>query len=316
MNSVSGYNGDFLNVQNNSSTVLQVASSGTLTVGTSSDLSTPCKGVGSPPGQGKCALDISGAVRIFDQSAGGVSSLQIKESSSSQQTDKLLELISYGNQDLMYFRGDNQGQMYINSANDLNQQFWLFQALNPSMLASNQGGYGFYSGNNIISGGDSEFRSNSAGTVELDSTTFGAYRDFISRKIGLGSAATGSTLYSELTVSGLPTQSSTSTLALFGSNFITGGNASGTFLGANPTSTYNGAFVHFEVNSSTIFAVNQNGGTSSTLQLGTPVNASTTGCIIMGAASGTIGKPVYVSFDSNAAIMATTTRPSWCLTPL
>ena len=65
--------------------------------------------------------------------------------------------------------------------------------------------------------------------------------------------------FSLLSVNGLPPQTATSTLALLGSNFIIGGSTSGTFLGANPTSTFGGDFIHFQVNSSTIFRVSGSG---------------------------------------------------------
>jgi hypothetical protein len=60
---------------------------------------------------------------------------------------------------------------------------------------------------------------------------------------------------------------------------------------------------------------------SSVLQVVDPTNDSSTirigasskhACLEMGASSGTIGATVYVYFDSNAAIYATTTKPSFC----
>jgi hypothetical protein len=49
-------------------------------------------------------------------------------------------------------------------------------------------------------------------------------------------------------------------------------------------------------------------GTSSTVEIGT---ASTSGCLKLGSASGT-ATLVYVYFDSNAVIYATTTKPTFC----
>lgn len=59
---------------------------------------------------------------------------------------------------------------------------------------------------------------------------------------------------STLSIAGTPPQSTTSTLILLDANFITGGNASGTYLGANP-SIFNGDFINFEVASSSKFKV-------------------------------------------------------------
>ena len=73
--------------------------------------------------------------------------------------------------------------------------------------------------------------------------------------VGIGTV----TPYSALTVSGLPPQTSTSTLVLLGSNFITGGNVSGTLLGANPTSTFTSDFINFEVSSTSEFDVSATG---------------------------------------------------------
>ena len=94
--------------------------------------------------------------------------------------------------------------------------------------------------------------------------------------------------FSMFQVSGLPPQSSTSTLTLLGSNFITGGNVSGTFLGANPSTGYNGDFINFQVNSSTKFSISSI-GLASTTELRTP--------------SGTIG----TLFDSQGNKYSTST---------
>lgn len=110
-------------------------------------------------------------------------------------------------------------------------------------------------GGTYISGSDTAITRNTLGVLEIDNTTAGQYRDLIARNIGLGLAMTSNAMYSELTVGGLPVQSATSSLALLGSNFITSGNPSGTFLAANPTSSYNGDLVNLQVNSSTIFKV-------------------------------------------------------------
>jgi hypothetical protein len=82
--------------------------------------------------------------------------------------------------------------------------------------------------------------------------------------VGLGTTAP----LSELNVAGLSPQASTSSLVLLGSNSIIGGSASGTFLAANPTSTYSGDFINFEVNSSTVFLLNSSGSLS--IATGTP----------------------------------------------
>ncbi len=74
----------------------------------------------------------------------------------------------------------------------------------------------------------------------------------------------GATTTARLTVGGLPTASATSSLVLLGSNFITGGNSNGTFLGANPTSTFSGDFVNFQVGSTTQFLITGAGVVSST----------------------------------------------------
>jgi len=137
----------------------------------------------------------------------------------------------------------------------------------------------------------------------------GADKTISSGNIGIGTTAP----FSRFQVAGLPTQSTTSSLVLMGSNFITGGNASGTFLGANPTSTFNGDFVNFQVGSSTIFRVTPGGATaSSTVFIGNSGTASSSACLVMAAASGTVGTRVYVYYDSLAVSYATTTRPAFC----
>ncbi|RJQ29412.1 hypothetical protein C4571_01620, partial [Candidatus Parcubacteria bacterium] len=98
--------------------------------------------------------------------------------------------------------------------------------------------------------------------------------------VGIGTALP----LSLFSVAGLPPQTSTSTLVLLGSNFITGGNASGTFIGINPTSTFNGDFLNFQVNSSTKFSVS-GAGVASTTELRSP--SSTIGNLFFTNASGT-----------------------------
>jgi hypothetical protein len=63
---------------------------------------------------------------------------------------------------------------------------------------------------------------------------------------------------STLSIAGGPPQSSTSTLILLDTNFITGGSVSGTYIGANP-SAFNGDFINFEVASSSKFRVASSG---------------------------------------------------------
>lgn len=86
-------------------------------------------------------------------------------------------------------------------------------------------------------------------------------------QVGIGTTST-----SKLTIGGLPGQTTSSTLVLLGSNLIQGPNASGTFLGANPTSTFNGDFVLFQIASSSKFMVNSSG--SLAIATGTQVSGA------------------------------------------
>jgi len=93
------------------------------------------------------------------------------------------------------------------------------------------------------------FISDSSGTASANSGQL----SFTSSTGYLG-IGTSSPL-SKLSVAGLSPQSSTSTLVLLGSSFITGGNPSGTLLGANVPSSYNGDFLNFEVNSTSLMDI-------------------------------------------------------------
>src|SRR4029077_21229413 len=92
-----------------------------------------------------------------------------------------------------------------------------------------------------------------------------------------GNAVTNGLLFqnagaTELELSATPTSSTSAPLVLLGPNILNSTNASGTYLGVNAASTYNGDFVNFEVNSTTKFELAANGN----LLLGSTLNASGT----------------------------------------
>ena len=93
------------------------------------------------------------------------------------------------------------------------------------------------------------FMSDSSGTVSANA----AQLSFTSStgRFGIGTSSP----LSELSVAGLSPQSTTSTLVLLGNTFITGGNPSGTLIGANMSTSYNGDFLNFQVNSTSILDV-------------------------------------------------------------
>ncbi len=172
------------------------------------------------------------------------------------------------------------------------------------------------------------------------------YGAYFANKVGIGTA----TPLQMLNVGGAPTQSSTSSLVLLGSSNLSGGNASGTFLGINAASGYGGDFVNFQTNSTQEFAISSAGepklknntwvkalnaagsgyvdllslNSSNEAAIGAPVSiviststiqlgdASHAGCLELGSASGTPAKIVYVYFDTAAVMYSTTTKPSFC----
>ncbi len=95
-------------------------------------------------------------------------------------------------------------------------------------------------------------------SVFLDSNTITGFSDFVfvssTKRLGLLTSSPLSTL----SIAGNPFESSTSALVLLGGNLIVGGNASGTFIGANPT-TFNGDFMNFQVASTSKFKVTGSG---------------------------------------------------------
>ncbi|RJQ29697.1 hypothetical protein C4571_01000, partial [Candidatus Parcubacteria bacterium] len=127
------------------------------------------------------------------------------------------------------------------------------------------------------------------------------------QRVGVGTDAP----FSRFSVSGLPPQSNTSTLVLLGSNLIQGGNASGTFIGINPTSTFNGDFLNFQVNSSTKFSVSGAGlasstefrSPSSTIGSLTFTNATGTGTLQVNGTAGQTGAILSVASSSGVSIL-------------
>ncbi len=115
------------------------------------------------------------------------------------------------------------------------------------------------------------FDNDTSGTITANTSLL--YLNTTNGNFGVGTSAP----YSDLSVAGMPVQGSTSTLVLLGNNYITGGNASGTFLGANAPSGYNGDFVNFEVNSSSQFDVSSSGVvTLNAAQINSDFNLGTT----------------------------------------
>lgn len=115
-----------------------------------------------------------------------------------------------------------------------------------------------FSGDNVLA---APLSGNSTSTyvgVYSGLDTLAGYPNFVfvnsTKRLGL---LTSSPL-SALNIAGDPPQSSTSTFLLFGSNFIIGGSANGTYLGANP-STFSGDFVNFQIASSSKLRVDSSG---------------------------------------------------------
>lgn len=91
---------------------------------------------------------------------------------------------------------------------------------------------------------------------------------YVNGSLGIGVTSPSA----KLSVSGLPAQSTTSSLVLIGGPLLSGGSASGTLISANPTSTFNGDFINLQVGSTTKYKLTNNGfqtiyGTS-TISLG------------------------------------------------
>lgn len=110
--------------------------------------------------------------------------------------------------------------------------------------------------NNIQFLADNDANSNGG----IDFETKNITRMFVSNNgnTSLGLSST-TTVFSPLQVGGTPAQTNTSTLVLLGSNFIIGGNVSGTVLGGNLPLGFNGDFENWQVNSSTIMKLTANG---------------------------------------------------------
>lgn len=93
---------------------------------------------------------------------------------------------------------------------------------------------------------------------------------------------------------GIPTESASSSFLTLGNNLISGGNASGTFLGANPSSPFNGDFVNFQIASTSKFKVDGSGNVSSAGGLTAGGNITATGTLSTTGAA-TIGGNVTVT---------------------
>lgn len=93
---------------------------------------------------------------------------------------------------------------------------------------------------------------------------------------------------------GIPTESASSSFLTLGNNLISGGNASGTFLGANPSSPFNGDFINFQIASTSKFKVDGSGNVSSAGGLTAGGNITATGTLSTTGAA-TIGGNVTVT---------------------
>lgn len=89
--------------------------------------------------------------------------------------------------------------------------------------------------------------SDTSGTVSAATSTL--YWNAVTNEFDIGGNG----------VLGQPNQSATSSLLLLGQNQIFGGNSSGTFIGANASTGYNGDWVNLQINSSSVLQINANG---------------------------------------------------------
>lgn len=138
--------------------------------------------------------------------------------------------------------------------------------------------------------------SGAGGVLSQNNSQF--FWDNASNRLGIGTSSP----LSSLSITGSLSQFTSSTLVLLGSNFITEGSASGTYLGINPVSPFNGDFLNFQVNSSTKFRITGSGnvdifGLASSTEIRTPsstmtgltfTNATGTSLTITGTASSSV----------------------------
>lgn len=101
---------------------------------------------------------------------------------------------------------------------------------------------------------------------------------FINDTSGTVTAATGSLWWNnaagQLKVGNIPQQTPTGTILLLGNGLVQNGNVSGTMLASNPSSTFGGDFVNFEVNSSSVFRVASSGALTINETTGTKITTS------------------------------------------
>lgn len=153
--------------------------------------------------------------------------------------------------------------------------------------------------------------SGTGGALAQSNANF--FWDATNNRLGIG---TSSPLFA-LSVAGTSPQSTTSSLVLWGSQAITGGNASGTYMGLNATTTYNGDLINFQVGGVAKFRVASSGLVTFGVPVpvtsgGTGLSSVSQGDIFYGSASNVI---TALAKDTNAtrylANTGASNNPAW-----
>ncbi len=142
-------------------------------------------------------------------------------------------------------------------------------------------------------------------SVFSDASIISGFSDFVfvssTKRLGILTSSPLSTV----SIAGSPFESSTSALVLLDSNSIVDGNASGTYIGANPQA-FNGDFINFEVSSTSKFKVAGSGSLMATnlaitnLSNGVMVASGTQVSTVAPGASGNILSSNGSSWTSSA----------------
>ncbi|MBI3588890.1 MAG: hypothetical protein HY093_00540, partial [Candidatus Liptonbacteria bacterium] len=165
-------------------------------------------------------------------------------------------------------------------------------------ISAGPGGATTLSGSDVGgAGGNITLNPGAGGNGAASGTTGNIILANLRGLVGVGTSSP----FAKLSIGGTPPQSNTSTLVLLGNNFLsssTASNGSGTFLGANPATGFNGDFLNFQVNSSTKFQVSSSGVITATTVSSTGITFTNA----TGSGNFQVGTGIFTTLASSTGI--------------